>query len=52
MKRRLVTIAFAVFMLLGFGAPAADAAWGCIAIDSLDLGACVGNPLPPRLPAP
>ena len=52
MKRRLVTVTFAVLVLLGVGAPAADAAWGCIAVDSLDLGACVGNPLPPRLPTP
>ena len=46
MKRRLITVTVTVLILLGVGAPAADAAWACVAVDRLDLGACVGNPFP------
>ena len=64
MKRRLIVIAAALVALTGAGATSASAAglfdagttssryWGCIVADDVDLGYCLKNPLPERLPLP
>ncbi|HVF32128.1 MAG TPA: hypothetical protein VM933_03725 [Acidimicrobiales bacterium] len=57
MKRRLVTIAaIAAALMAGTSAAQAlDAAqtsshWGCVAVEVVDEGVCLSNPLPDRLP--
>lgn len=50
-RRRLLLATAIAVALLGGAAPAAQADWACAAIgDPLDLGICVDDPLPERLP--
>lgn len=59
MRRRIIILALAVAGLIGLGSGAASAGtattraggyWACVAVYQIDLGLCVENPLPERLP--
>ena len=52
MKRFLVSLVVAVTTLLGVSASPAAAEWACVGIDHVDLGVCLDDPLPERLPLP
>lgn len=61
MKRRIAVIVLAVSGLLAAGSGPATATvdsttaggyWACVAVYQIDLGLCVENPLPERLPLP
>lgn len=61
MKRRLATLAVLLAALTAGTTAAAVALpgsntttgrWGCVAIQVIDQGVCISNPLPERLPLP
>ena len=54
MRRLFVVIAVALGLsLTAFGAPAtAGGYWACVAVDHIDLGACVKDPVPDPMPRP
>lgn len=62
MKRRLGVIAVFLVLLSGGGSAASanvlgntmhsSRYWGCVVADDIDLGYCLKNPLPERLPLP
>ena len=61
MKRRLLVLAVLLTGLLGSGTAAqaiggnrttAGGYWGCVGSQTADLGYCLKNPLPERLPLP
>jgi hypothetical protein len=52
-RRRLLIAAAGGAAIVGLVAPAAQADWACAAVgDPVDLGVCVDDPLPKRLPTP
>ena len=52
MKRVVISIVVTVTSLIGLSASPAAAEWACIGIDHVDLGVCLDDPLPERLPLP
>lgn len=60
MKRRLIIIGLIATSLLGGASaaralgttPSAGGYWGCVGSETLNVGYCLSNPLPERLPLP
>ena len=61
MRRRIITVVLLTAGLagatsgaqaLGGSRPEAGGYWGCAGVRAVDLGVCLQNPLPERLPTP